>query len=96
MRRKTWLGACSVMQLIDSSVGSAIAGSLASLAHARATACTVSVLPAHEREAQRPPLMCALVFQVQKPTQVVPCAVGKHRLLLALESKAHRQATCAR
>ena len=75
MRRKTWLGVCSVMQLIDSSVGSAIGGSLASLAHARATACTVSVLPAHKREAHRSPLMCALVFQVQKPTQVVACAL---------------------
>ena len=45
MRRKTWLGACRVMQLMESRTGG-LAASNASLAHARATACTVSVLPA--------------------------------------------------
>ena len=42
MRRKMWLGACRVMQLMERRAG----GSWASRAHARATACTVSVLPA--------------------------------------------------
>lgn len=43
MRLKTWLGACRVMQLMDSKTGVAL---VASLAQARATAWTVRVLPA--------------------------------------------------
>ena len=45
MRRKTWLGVCRVMQLMDSIIGVA-AGSIACLALPRTTACTVRVLPA--------------------------------------------------
>ncbi len=43
-----WLGVWRVMQLMDSSTGAAV-GSTACLALARATACTVRVLPAAGR-----------------------------------------------
>ncbi len=44
-----WLGVCRVMQLMDSSTGVAV-GSAACLALRRATACTVRVLPAADRD----------------------------------------------
>lgn len=46
MRAKTAAGAARLMQLTDSSAGAGSPGRAAAWQHARATACTVSVLPA--------------------------------------------------